>query len=272
MNESRNKTGRTAALVARAKEGDREAYDRLFSRLRLGKRLRSNVESVDVLQEAYLDAYQAFDRFEYADDDAFAKWLCRIIENRIRGLADHFGAKKRQPPGHAVHVSQILEKARSAPGPASLAAKVEHRQRLAAALESMEGEEQEVLLLRFFQDRTVDDIANRLGRSPTAARRLIGRATARLGELLQPSWAWLLAYGAPFVSLHSVAVLTGAGGVRGLLGPPGVHRRSSGRGVDTPAHRDDRPQAVAHPCRLVRRRIGFRPWSLSPIPRPSPPR
>ena len=195
MSESTPESGRTAALVARAREGDRDAYDRLFGlvaerallfvRLRLGKRLRDHVESLDVLQDAYLDAYRAFDRFEYESDGAFARWICRIIENRIRGLADHFDAQKRRPKGVAVHVSRILEQARSTPGPASVAAEQEHRQRLAAALERIEGEEREVLLLRFFQERTIDDIANLLGRSPTAIRRLVGRATARLGALLE---------------------------------------------------------------------------------------
>ena len=193
MNENRSEM--TAALVARAKDGDQEAYDRLFAtaaeramlfiRLRLGGRLRDNVESMDVLQDAYLDAYQAFGTFELRDDDAFAKWLCRIIENRIRGLADHYGAQKRQPPGKPVDLSRIVEKARSATGPATAVGRIENKEKLTAALGRLEGEEREALLLRFFQDRTVDEIANLLGRSPSGARRLLGRATARLGGLLQ---------------------------------------------------------------------------------------
>lgn len=193
MNQNRSQM--TAALVAKAKDGDQEAYDHLFAtaaerallfiRLRLGGRLRENVESMDVLQDAYLDAYQAFDRFEYRDDDAFAKWLCRIIENKIRGLADHHGAKKRQPPGKPVQISAIVEKAKSMTGPATAVGRLENKQKLAAALGELEGEEREALLLRFFQDRTVDEIANLLGRSPTGTRRLLGRATARLGGLLQ---------------------------------------------------------------------------------------
>ena len=34
---------------------------------------------------------------EYTDDAAFTRWLCRIIENRIRDLGDYHAAKKRQP-------------------------------------------------------------------------------------------------------------------------------------------------------------------------------
>src|SRR5437868_7162353 len=97
----------THDLWLKARNGDREAYDRLFGlhadrallfiRARLGARLRQKVESRDVLQDAYLAAHQAFDRFDYADEGAFTRWLCRIIDNRIRDLGDHFDALKRQP-------------------------------------------------------------------------------------------------------------------------------------------------------------------------------
>ena len=97
----------TRTLWLRARGGDRSAYDRLFAlhaeraRLfvaaRLGPRLRAGVETQDVLQDAYLAAHAAFDRFEYADEGSFARWLFRIIENRLRDLSDHVGAIKRQP-------------------------------------------------------------------------------------------------------------------------------------------------------------------------------
>ena len=44
---------------------------------------------MDVLQDAYLAAHQAFDGFDYKDEGAFARWLFRIIENRLRDLNDY---------------------------------------------------------------------------------------------------------------------------------------------------------------------------------------
>ncbi len=196
--------GATADLVARARAGDRDAYDRLFElaadrallfvRLRLGPALRDKVDALDVLQEAYLEAHQAFPRFEYRGRASFSRWLCRSIVNRIRGLADHFGAKKRQarPAGGAPPppISHVLERA-AAPdtGPVTAVARQEERERLARAIEQLEPDEREVLLLRYFQDRTIEEVAASLGRSESAARRPLGRATARLGRIVGPASA-----------------------------------------------------------------------------------
>ena len=185
----------TESLVARAHQGDREAFDRLFAlaadrallfiRLRLGRKLRSRLESMDVLQEVYVEALGAFERFEYRGDDSFSRWLCRLIENRIRGLADHFGAKKRTPPAGEVPVSKVIEGVRlSGAGPVTALDHGEARAQLADALEQLEDDAREVLLLRFFQGRTQGEIAELMGRSPTAVRRLLGKATLALGRKL----------------------------------------------------------------------------------------
>jgi RNA polymerase sigma-70 factor (ECF subfamily) len=185
----------TAALVLRAREGDRGAYDRLFERaapralqfvrLRLGPRLRGRVEEMDVLQDAYLDAHAAFPRFHFQGPGSFSRWLCRIIENRIRGLADFHGAEKRRPRGGEERISRVVERVcASTPGPSTEADRNDRHARLASALAALPEEQREVLLLRFFQDRSVDEIAHLTGQSPSSVRRLAGRATARLGRLL----------------------------------------------------------------------------------------
>ena len=187
---------RTAQLVARAQAGDADAYDqlfalasdrvRLYARLRLGPGLRSRVETDDVLQEAYLAAHKAFDRFRYEGEEAFTRWLCRIAENAIRGLSDHHRARKRTPPAGMARVSRILDRLHaSATGPATAATRQEHAKRLIAGVDALADDEREVLLLRFFQGRTLDDIAHLTGRSPSTTRRLLGRATASLGAHLE---------------------------------------------------------------------------------------
>lgn len=185
----------TACLVAAARSGDQDAYDRLFAlaaprvrtfiHLRLGPALRAKVTPDDVLQDAYLAAHEAFGGFRYRGDGTFTRWLCRIVENRLRGLADHFGAKKRRAPEALERVSRIEERVVAAQtGPQTAVLRNEANTRLVNAIERLDSAEQDVLLLRFFQDRTLDDIAHLLGKSPTATRRLLGRATRHLGNLL----------------------------------------------------------------------------------------
>jgi RNA polymerase sigma factor (sigma-70 family) len=54
-------------------------------------------------------------------------------------------------------------------------------------MDALHEDERQALLLRYFEERTLDDMAATLGTSPTSVRRLLGRAMARLGERLGAS-------------------------------------------------------------------------------------
>ena len=175
----------TRDLWLKARGGDRIAYDRLFGmhaerallfiRARLGPRLRQKVESVDVLQDAYLAAHQAFARFDYTDESAFTRWLCRIIDNRIRDLGDHFDALKRQP----------VELPRSDPtGVITALDRAEHREKIARGLEALDEDHRQVLLFRFFEGLTSEETGERMGRTAGAVRKLTARALVELGKKL----------------------------------------------------------------------------------------
>jgi RNA polymerase sigma-70 factor (ECF subfamily) len=176
----------TRTLWLQARDGDREAYDRLFAlhadrallyiRARLGPKLRSSVESEDVLQDAYLAAHAAFAQFDYTDDGAFTRWLCRIIENRIRDLGDYVGARKRQPVA--------LPRPDPATGPVTAADRAERREAIARGLERLSEDHRQVLLLRYFEGLSADEAGTRMGRTAGAIRKLIARALAELGEVL----------------------------------------------------------------------------------------
>jgi RNA polymerase sigma-70 factor (ECF subfamily) len=175
----------TRTLCEQARAGDKQAYDRLFAlhtdrallyiRARLGPRLREKVESMDVLQEAFLDAHRDFARFEYTDDSAFSRWLCRIIENRIRDLDGYYAAKKRQPV-------QLPQSDPTAP-PAALERK-EHIEKIARAMDRVSDEHREVLLCRYFQGLSAEETGARMNRSAGAVRKLAARALAELGREL----------------------------------------------------------------------------------------
>jgi RNA polymerase sigma factor (sigma-70 family) len=157
----------------------------LFARLRLGPALRARLDAWDVLQDAYVDALGTFSSFRGDDAADFARWMCRIVENRIRALADHFAAAKRRPPAPLVPISRVMDAARASATGASTA--IDRRaasERLERAVESLPPDEREVVLLRFFQDRTIDEISDLVGRSPTSVRRLLGNATSRVGETI----------------------------------------------------------------------------------------
>ncbi len=184
----------TQVLIDRARDGDRDAYDRLFEqaaqrlllyvRLRLGGELRQAVASQDVLQETYLHAHRDFSGFEHRGRGAFAGWLCAIARNRIRDLAEMQGTARRKPRGKEERLSVILEHVEGARAPASTLARREARKQVEEAVQELEGELKEVVLLRFFEGVTIDGISKQLDLPPTTVRRRLGQALVILGGTL----------------------------------------------------------------------------------------
>ncbi len=147
----------------------------MFVRARLGPRLREKVESIDVLQDAYVAAHQAFENFEYVDDGSFTRWLCRIIENRIRDMNDHFGAQKRQ----AVPLPTS-----DPTGPITALVRAEHREKILGALNGLSEDHRQVLLLRFFEGLSAEEVGRMMDRTSGAVRKLTSRALVELGKRL----------------------------------------------------------------------------------------
>ncbi len=172
----------TRILWRQARTGDHLAYERLFSlhvdrvlvfiRARLGK-LREKIEPDDVLQDAYLSAHRSFADFDYTDNGSFLRWLCRIIDNRLRDTHDYFMAKKRQTV--AVPKSALT-------GPVTALHRVENRECVERALQQLSDEHEEVLLLRYFEGLSAEETGRRMKRSAGAVRNLTARALVALGK------------------------------------------------------------------------------------------
>ena len=176
----------TKQIWLQAKAGDVAARERLFSlhsdrlllfiRARLGEQLRAKLEPDDVLQDAYWAAFRRFDDFQYTDDGAFLRWMCRIIDNRLRDAHDYFTAQKRRPEWVA----------KSAPtGPLTAVQRSEQCERLEAALLRLAPEHREVVLLRYFQGFSAEEAGQQMGRTAGAIRSLAARALTELGKQIQ---------------------------------------------------------------------------------------
>src|SRR5262245_19923726 len=95
----------TTDLVRLAKEGEKGAREEVFSRYservldivraRLGKRLRTSLESRHILQEAFSDALAGLERFEMQDGSSLIRWLSTIVEHQIISKASYYNAEKR---------------------------------------------------------------------------------------------------------------------------------------------------------------------------------
>lgn len=187
-----------ATLVDRARRGDQQAMDclfalasdrlRLFIRLRIGARLRQHVESIDVLQCTYLEAHRKLRDFDYRGDREFLAWLCRIAVHQIHDIAKHHGADKRTPKNDGRQVSRVLDELKASGfGVVTLAQRAEEARRLRVAIDGLPEDSRRIVLMRFFENRTIDEIVSEVGRSASSVRRAIARSVAALGELLNPA-------------------------------------------------------------------------------------
>ena len=180
----------TTALLARARDGSREALNELYARygrrllglirLRMGRGLRNRLDSADILQATLLRSFERIGQFEGEAGGSFMAWLGRIAENEIRDRADYHGRQRR-------------DAARAAPLDAAAQAVTSHlraavsqliadeeRARLERAIEALEEDHREVILLRKFEELGWAEVAARMGRSEDACRMLLSRAMVAL--------------------------------------------------------------------------------------------
>lgn len=179
--------GDTQALFERARTGtpaDLNAfYDRCarkllpLIRLRLGRALRQEMESRDILQSVLCKSLDKLDRVQ--DPAAVMGWLARIAEHEIRDQADFHrrqrrDAARRTPIDDAANVPAPIRQA------LSQAILSEQAERLEEALEALPEAQRELIVLRKLEELTFPEIAARLGKSEDACRMAFSRAMAAL--------------------------------------------------------------------------------------------
>jgi RNA polymerase sigma-70 factor, ECF subfamily len=181
----------SAALVRAARDGSPEALGQLYERcagrllaiirLRMGRDLRARLESRDILQNTLLKSFQHLEQFEGGDGASLMAWLARIAENEIRDQAA-FQHRQRRDVAAAISIddSQAPELRARVRSALSQAIVSEEAERLERALESLDADHREVIVLRKFEDLSFRDIGVRMGRSEDACRMLLARALTAL--------------------------------------------------------------------------------------------
>ncbi len=172
-------------LVRRAKAGDRPAFDELIDlhrerleswvRSRMGERIRRATEVDDLLQDTYLRAFEALNRFTWRNEHSFFRWLCTIAEHLIWNASQkraHADFKLAcDPPASGVSPSRNLRRQ-------------ERFDRLESSLKGLEPEEREAIRLSRFEGLKAREIAERMGVSEITVKRMLSRALAKLRSTL----------------------------------------------------------------------------------------
>lgn len=189
----------TEQLLTLARAGDGSAVNQLcrvyservrwMIRLRMGRELRSKLESMDVVQDALIHALGGLESFTYTNEGDFVRWLSKIVQHTLRENWDRLRAEKRdvrkEVPLHGLPTATGGGSVRmpdpvDATTPSAIVSKREDLARLERALDALKPEYREVLVLTRLEGLSYSQVGQRLGKTSDAVRMLASRATAAL--------------------------------------------------------------------------------------------
>ncbi len=161
--------------VRRAQAGDRDAFAHLVARhgaaaTRAAAWFGAGPDVDDVVQEAFVKAWRALDRFR--PDEPFRPWLIRIVANQTRNTVR--GRKRRD-----ALATRALE-VRAGTDPALDALAAERADALLAAVRSLRSAERDVVVCRWLLGLSEAETATALGIPAGTAKSRASRALTRL--------------------------------------------------------------------------------------------
>lgn len=193
-------------LLDAARSGDDDALAALVERyrsrlertvrLRMDRRLQGRVDPADVVQEAYLAVRGKFRWYNLDSRLPFFLWLRLEVGQKLVDVHRfHLGTQMRDagqevslhsgplPPVTSLSLAEhLLGKLTSA---SQTAMRAELKLRVQEALNGMDPNDREVLILRHFEELSNSEAAQVLGIKPTAAVNRYVRALKRLKQVFQ---------------------------------------------------------------------------------------
>ena len=176
-----------AAAVARARDGDHDAFQVLVERhsrsiYRLAFRMTGRAEDAeDVVQEAFVRAYRQLGRFESRSN--FATWLYRITFNCS---VDYVRARPHRETPEARETLETLSGQSQGPTTHDLAYAGEIGERVQEALGTLSPQERAAFVMRHCQGCSIEEICRALDLRTNAAKHAIFRAVRKMRDALRP--------------------------------------------------------------------------------------
>ena len=195
---------KTQLLVTLAKRGDNSALDRLcraygervrrIVRLRMGRELRSRLESMDLVQDVFVNAFGAIEDFTYKNEGDFVRWLSKITQNALADNWDKLYAAKRD-----IRKEVRLDDQEQTTGsglvrtagpidvttPSVIMSRKEEMDKLEKAIDALKPEYREVIVLKRLEGLSYKEIGERLGKSADAIGMLLSRAMVSLTSVFE---------------------------------------------------------------------------------------
>lgn len=163
-------------IVAKVLNGDRQAYALLVEEYKspiynLAYRMTGNLEDADDLtQEAFIRAYQYL--WRYDQRKKFFTWLYTIAFNLIR---NHFKKNKKEKLSEELSTSLLADRNQ----------RLIKDQEISSHLLLLEEELRALLIMKYQQELSFEEIAEITGKSLSAVKMRIYRGLEKLRELMK---------------------------------------------------------------------------------------
>jgi RNA polymerase sigma-70 factor, ECF subfamily len=200
MSNAAGNSPETQDLLQRVREGDRQAFEPLFTLyrpylrqvidLRMADTLRGRLDPSDIVQETQLEAYRRLEDYMRREPMGFRVWLRRTaVEQLIMAHRHHLGAERRAvgrevplPDSSSLQLAERLFASGSSPS--QRLSREELVRRTREALTQLSEDDREILALRNLESLSNREAAEVLQIEPGTASQRYGRALLRLGKVL----------------------------------------------------------------------------------------
>jgi RNA polymerase sigma-70 factor (ECF subfamily) len=141
----------------------------------------------DLVQETFLEAQRDFARFQGTTDEELKAWLRQVLLNNLANFTRRYRQTGKRELGREVNLpagqdsgAQEIRLIAEALSPSGEAMANEQVEALGRSLDRLPPDYRQVLLLRFQEQQTFEEIGRAMQRTPNAARMLWLRAVERL--------------------------------------------------------------------------------------------
>ena len=198
MSQVYNTTINWLELIQSARDGDDESLNEIWHQLRsyllifadqrLDERLKGKLDASDIVQESLLEAHRDFNTFRGQSEGELKSWIGRLVVHNLSDAGRRFRQSQQRSLAKEVAWDAQLDMsaARDQTSASSLVRRRETDEELRRAVAQLPERSQQVLELRHRMGLSHAEVAQELGMTESAARKLWSRIVEELQERLSP--------------------------------------------------------------------------------------
>jgi RNA polymerase sigma-70 factor (ECF subfamily) len=175
--------------LSAARDGSRDALGKALESCRryllciayhqVNRDLQAKGGASDLVQETFLEAHCAFDRFQGDSEVELRAWLCQLLHHRVARFRRHYRTTQKRQLALETTLTAASQRAQAEDERSSPSARLvadEQAQRLLQALECLPDAYRQAISMRYAEQCSFEEIGRRMQRTPNAARLLWLRA------------------------------------------------------------------------------------------------